>query len=335
MEKDIKQERSSQKLKLLYLMKILNEETDSEHGITLIQISDKLRLYGINAERKGIYKDIEVLRDFGIDIEGYQKDRTFYYKVMSRDYELAELKLLVDAVQCSRFITDTKSKGLIKKITSEASKYEKKELERHVYVSGRTKTDNKTILINVDHIHEALIKKKQICFHYFNWTVEKKKELRHEGKLYQISPWELILDNENYYLVAYDGEDKKIKHYRVDKMLDVEITDADQEGREDFLAVDIAEYSGKVFGMFGGEDEMVHILCDNDKAGIMIDQFGKDVRMMKVDNEHFELSAHVAISNQFVAWIVGLGSGVKVTGPQKVVNLIRKEIVRLKETYGL
>lgn len=335
MAEGIKRERSNQKLKLLFLMKILNEETDQYHGITLVEIGAKLQAYGINAERKGIYKDIEVLRDFGMDIEGYQKDRTYYYKVMSRDYELAELKLLVDAVQCSRFITEKKSKSLIQKITRQASNYEKKELERHVYVNGRIKSDNKTSLINIDHIHEAITKKKQISFHYFNWTVNKKQELRHGGKLYIISPWELILDNENYYLVAYDSEDKKIKHYRVDKMLDVEVTDVDSEGKDEFLAVDITEYSGKVFGMFGGNEEMVHMLCENDKAGIIIDQFGKDVRMLKVDDEHFEVSAHVAISSHFVSWVMGLGSGIKITGPENVVEFVKNEVRRMKEVYDL
>ena len=326
-------ERSNTKLKILYLLKILMEETDEMHGITLKEIEKKLNNYGINAERKGIYRDIRVLEDYGIDIEGYQENKTYYYKVVSRDYELAELKLLVDAVQSSRFITEKKSKDIIDKITSNASKYEQKELQRHVYVSGKLKTDNKTILINVDHIHEAISKNVKIYFKYFNWTVNKQKELRHNGQNYVVSPWELVFDNENYYLVAFDDIDKKIKHYRVDKMVDVNVTKDDREGKAAFDDINISEYASRVFGMYGGKSEQVHIVCKNEMAGIMIDQFGKDVMMMPLDDEHFEVVTKVAVSAQFLSWIISLGNGVKITEPGEVVDKIKDMISELMETY--
>lgn len=327
-------ERSNTKLKILYLLKILMEETDEFHGITLKEIENQLNQYGINAERKGIYRDIGVLIDYGIDIIGEQKDKTYYYRVVSRKYELAELKMLIDAVQSSRFITEKKSKELIEKITSNASKFERSDLQRHIYVNGRLKTDNRTILINVDHIHEAMSRGVKIYFKYFNWTVDKEKELRHDGQTYLVSPWELVLDNENYYLVAFDDLDKKIKHYRVDKMLDVNVSNELRDGKKEFNEINISEYASRVFGMYGGVERQIHLRCKNNMAGIMIDQFGKDVTIIPIDDEHFELITKVAVSTLFLSWIIGLGDDVKIIGPTEVVVQIKEMIDNLARLYS-
>ena len=212
---------SNQKLKLIYLMKILLERTDETHGITMPEIIDALAAYDISAERKSLYNDIENLRVYGLDIIGTQEDRTYSYHIGNRQFELAELKLLVDSVQSAKFITAKKSNELIKKIEGLASKYEASQLHRQVFVAGRVKTMNESIYYNVDRIHTAIAENSRITFQYFQWNVDKKMELRHDGALYDVSPWSLSWDDENYYLIAYDSSEGMIKHFRVDKMLHI------------------------------------------------------------------------------------------------------------------
>lgn len=208
---------SNQKLKLMYLFKILMENTDETHSISMSDILFKLKDYGITAERKSIYNDLESLRQYGVDIVGVQRDRTYYYNVANRQFELAELKLLVDSVQSAKFLTTKKSNELIKKIEGLASKYEASKLQRQVYVTKRVKTMNESIYYNVDNIHTAIAGNRQIRFQYFQWNIKKKMELRHNGEYYRVSPWALSWDDENYYLVAYDDTEKIIKHFRVVK----------------------------------------------------------------------------------------------------------------------
>ncbi len=204
---------TNQKLKLLYLMKILLEKTDEIHNITMPEILSSLDKYDVTAERKSIYDDLEALRVFGMDIIGEQRNKTYYYRVGKRDFELAELKLLVDAVQSSKFITARKTNDLIKKIEGLASKYEASQLQRQVYVTERIKTMNESIYYNVDKIHAAIGSNVKIKFQYFQWNVDKKMELRKNGEIYCISPWALSWDNENYYMIGYDCEAGIIKHY--------------------------------------------------------------------------------------------------------------------------
>ena len=318
---------ANQKLKILYLMKILLEKTDEEHSITMQEIIDSLEAYGIQAERKSLYGDIESLRQYGLDIVGRQKGRTYYYSIGKRQFELAELKLLVDSVQSARFITAKKSNELIKKIESLASKYEASWLHRQVYVAERVKTMNESIYYNVDMIHAAIGANSQ-------WNVEKKMELRRNGALYEISPWALSWSNENYYLIGFDAGEDKIKHFRVDKMLHIETTGVKREGEECFRRFDMAETFRKMFGMFGGEEETVKLECENSFAGVMIDRFGKDVILMKKDEGHFAVHVKVAVSRQFLSWVIGLGEGAKITGPEKVIGQMREEAARLMRQYG-
>lgn len=329
-----KKERRNQKLKILYLLKILMENTDETHDITLAEILKKLESYDVTAERKSIYRDIEQLRYFGIEIEGEQRDRTYYYRVVSRNFELAELKLLVDSVQSAKFITEKKSNELIKKIESWASKYEASMLQRQVYVAGRVKTMNEKIFYSVDTIHEAIGSNKKITFKYFNWTVNKTMELRHDGQKYVMSPLTLTWDDENYYLIAYDSEYDMIKHFRVDKMVEVAIKDEPREGLERFKNFNMPDYSRKMFGMFDGEEEYVKLKCENRLAGVMIDRFGKDIPIIKLDDEYFTVRVKVACSPQFLSWVISLGSGVKIEGPDRVVDQMREMIARLTEQYS-
>lgn len=324
---------NNQKLKILYLMKILLEKTDETHSVTMTEILESLEAYGVSAERKSIYNDIENLRLYGLDIIGEKEDKAFSYRVVSRQFELAELKLLVDSIQAARFITAKKSNELIKKLEGLASKYEASQLQRQVYTAERIKTSNESIFYNVDNIHQAIASNVQIAFQYFNWDVNKKQVLRKDGALYQVSPWALSWDDENYYLVAFDGAENKIKHFRVDKMLRIELLTDRREGKASFQRFDMGAYANKMFGMFSGEEETVKILCRNELAGVMIDRFGKDVMMVKADAEHFYVNVKVAVSRQFLAWVIALGDGAKIVGPESVVETVKEEIGRLIGQY--
>lgn len=324
---------ANQKLKLLYLMRIFLEKTDETHWITMPEILSALERYGITAERKSIYTDIEGLRQFGLDIIGEQDGKTFRYYIGSRQFELAELKLLVDSIQSAKFITEKKSNELIRKIETLGSKYEAQQLQRQVYVAGRTKTMNESIYYNVDLIHNAILHNSQIRFHYFQWNVQKEMELRKNGEYYVVSPWALSWDDENYYMIAFDSTVNSIKHYRVDKMLHINITEETREGKEYFKQFDMAAYSKKMFGMFGGEEQYVKIEFQNRMAGVVIDRFGKDVSLMKKDAEHFTIHVKVAVSPQFLAWVIALGDGARIIGPENVVQQVREEIERLARQY--
>ena len=325
---------SNQKLKLVYLMKILLEKTDETHSITMSEIIDALQAYGIGAERKSLYDDLETLRVYGMDLIGTQEDRKYYYHVGNRQFELAELKLLVDSVQSAKFITEGKSNELIKKIEGLASQYEASQLHRQVFVNGRVKTMNESIYYNVDRIHTAIAENSRIRFRYFQWNVDKEMELRHNGAVYEVSPWALSWDDENYYLIAYDSIQGIIKHFRVDKMLNIESSGEQREGKQMFKSFNMAAYARKTFGMYGGVEEWVRIKCDNSLAGVMIDRFGKDVSMTRLNEKQFVATVDVAVSRQFMAWVIGLGDGAEIIGPESVVDEMRKEIKRLAGQYG-
>lgn len=331
-KKIVRGPRLNQKLKIMYLMKILLEETDEDHDLTLNEIVEKLKAYNVTAERKSLYSDIENLRTFGLDIIGMQYGKTYHYKVASRQFQLVELKLLVDAVQSSRFITEKKSDELIAKLESYASKYEAKKLARQVNVNGRVKTMNERIYYSVDKIHEALNEESQIKFQYFTWTADKKMELKHGGAYYSVSPWALCWDDEKYYLVGYDNREYKIKHFRVDKMADVSVVYEEREGKEEFSKMQMSEYTNRLFGMFDGNLETVTLLCENHAANVIIDRFGTDIPLMKTDAEHFTVRVRVSVSKLFLSWIMAI-PGVKIVAPERMVDMMKSEIKRLQEMY--
>mgnify|MGYP000667106675 CR=1 FL=1 len=331
-KKIVRGPRLNQKLKIMYLMKILLEETDEDHDLTLNEIVEKLKAYNVTAEGESRYSDIENLRTFGLDIIGMQYGKTYHYKVASRQFQLVELKLLVDAVQSSRFITEKKSDELIAKLESYASKYEAKKLARQVNVNGRVKTMNERIYYSVDKIHEALNEESQIKFQYFTWTADKKMELKHGGAYYSVSPWALCWDDEKYYLVGYDNREYKIKHFRVDKMADVSVVYEEREGKEEFSKMQMSEYTNRLFGMFDGNLETVTLLCENHAANVIIDRFGTDIPLMKTDAEHFTVRVRVSVSKLFLSWIMAI-PGVKIVAPERTVDMMKSEIKRLQEMY--
>ena len=325
---------TNQKFKLYRLAQIMLEETDDDHYITMPGIRSALEEYEITADRKSIYNDLRDLEVLGIEVEGEPVGNRYHYHVVDRPFELPELKLLVDAIQSSRFITERKSNTLIRKLEKLVSRYEAMKLQRQVYVSGRIKTMNESIYYTVDAIHNAISENKKIRFQYFQWNVKKEPELRHNGAYYHISPWGLAWDDANYYLVGYDSDAEQIKHYRVDKMLHIRMSEESREGKENFKKLDMAEYTKKSFGMFGGKEQKVKLLVENRLAGVIIDRFGKDVMFLPVDEEHFTVNVDVRVSGQFFAWIFSLGDGVKILGPEEVVEQVRNEIRRLESQYS-
>ena len=308
----------NQKLKLYRLYYYLLRKTDENHSVTMKQIREELEKYDITADRKSLYNDIEETKILGIKVEGRQIGRNYFYKVIQKHFELAELKLLVDAIQSAKFISEKKSRVLIKKLEEFASEYEAQELQRQVVMSGRVKTMNESIYYNVDEIHRAIASNKRITFKYWKWNLNKEMELKRDGELYEVSPWALSWDDENYYLIAFDEKDQKIKHYRVDKMKNITMTDDRRNGKEFFEKFDIADYSKKSFGMFGGKTEKVKLRVTNDFIGIIIDRFGKDITIHPDDKEHFTVHVDVNVSHQFFAWIFALGTNVQIVGPERV-----------------
>lgn len=308
-----------QKLKLLYIIRMLEEYSDENHPMTTAEIIERLEANGIRAERKSIYDDIDRLCDFGYDIIRVQSRLGGGYYLAGREFELAELKLLVDAVQSSRFITTGKSRKLIKKLEAKAGKYDAGKLQRQVYVAGRVKTENESIYYNVDNIHRAIQDNHQISFQYLDWNLKKRMVPRTNAQK-KVSPWALIWRDENYYLVAFDEIDGILKHYRVDKMGKVEIEAVPRLGMEQFSRMDLADYANKTFGMFGGEEEVVTLQFPNRLIGVVLDRFGKDVDVRALEGEMFRIRARVVISGQFFGWLAGIGKDAKVIAPETVKN---------------
>ncbi|MBO4389332.1 MAG: WYL domain-containing protein [Lachnospiraceae bacterium] len=325
---------TNQKLKLYYLSKIMTEKTDDDHMITMPEIKDALEAYGVTADRKSLYDDLEALRVLGIDVIGEKVGRNFYYHVGKKQFEIAELKLLVDAIQSSKFITEKKSNDLIRKLTSLASNYEAAQLKRQVVVQGRVKNMNESIYYYVDDVHKAIAENKKILFEYMKWNTEKKMERRREQP-YVVSPWALTWDDENYYLIAYDEAADSIKHFRVDKLKSIRVLTESRTGKEKFKEFNLAKYSRMNFGMFGGEAVNVKIAFSDDLVGVFIDHFGRDVMIHPSKKPGWsEINVDVAISDQFFGWIFALGSKVKIMGPKDVVEKFKNELKDMSEMYS-
>ena len=323
---------TNQKFKFSYLMQIMLEKTDDEHGLTINQILEELERYDVTAERKSIYEDFrDMTEKFGVEIIKEQVGRETFYHVGARQFELAEVKLLIDAIQSSKFISERKSRELIKKIKGFVSEYQANQLQRQIFVQGRIKTMNESIYYSVDEIHNAIAHNRKIKFKYFHWQPDKSQYILHGGDYFKVSPWSLTWDDEYYYLVAFDDYDKKCKHYRVDKMIKPQMIEERREGEDEFRDLDMAVYSKATFGMYGGEKKRVKIYFHNKMSGVFIDRFGKDVTFMPVDEKHSEFNVDVFISPQFYGWIFGLGKDVKVIGPQEVVDEMKEQAKKFLE----
>lgn len=324
----------NQKLKLFYLRKILLEKTDSEHGITVPEIIEALAGYGINAERKTVYSDISLLGETGLKITSKKKQNGTFYHVQEREFELAELKLLVDAIQSSKFVSKNKSGELIKKLEKLCSGYEASTLQRQVYVLGRIKTMNESVVKTIDVIHTAIGNNRKISFRYGFWNIKKEMELKKDGKLYNISPWALAWSNENYYMIGFDSDAGIIKHYRVDKMADISLTGEKREGEALFKSFNLADYTRKNISMYEGEDRTVTLEIDNGKIGIFLDRFGRDEVTVLPQSENRSLVRfEVNLNPQFIGWIFSLGDKVKIIGPESAVRKTKELLSEMNNLY--
>ena len=325
---------NNQKLKILYIMKMLTEETDENHALSATEIISRLNALGIEAERKSVYDDIENLQLFGLDII-YRRFEPKGYCLASRDFELPELRLLVDAVQSSKFITEKKSRSLIGKIEKLAGRYEANALHNQVTVLGRVKTTNESIYYNVDKIHSAVAENVRIRFQYCEWTIERELKPKRGGALYEVSPWVMTWDDENYYLIAFDHESGEIRHYRVDKMMNIFVTRLPREGKEQFAEFDIAAFSKRIFGMFAGEEKEVKILFSNSLIGVVTDRYGTDARIQKHGADAFTATVNVNVSGQFYGWLAALGNGAKILSPKDEADKFARHIRKIYQKYEL
>ncbi|MGM9605928.1 MAG: helix-turn-helix transcriptional regulator [Oscillospiraceae bacterium] len=321
----------NQKQKLLVLRQLLLERTDEEHPMTVQQMIGELERWGIQAERKSLYDDLEQLRAFGLDVQ-CRKGRAGGWFVGERDFELPELKLLVDAVQSSKFITRRKSDALIRKLEGLASVHQARQLQRQVYVAGRVKTMNESIYYNVDELHAAVGKRRAVSFLYFDYNSRKEKVLRREGARYTVSPCGLVWDNENYYLVGWDHDRGDVRHYRVDKMSDLTVTESPLEG-DAAGEFDMAGYAKKHFGMFSGTDANVTLRCREDLAGVVLDRFGREAMLVPGGDGTFTVTVEVVVSPQFWGWLFGLGDGVELLAPAWAAEEYRKRLSDVAKLY--
>lgn len=311
-------------LKSFYLLEILLERTDEEHPLSasaLIRILEGE--YQIRVNRTTIYSEIRKITDAGVDIVRREGKPAGYY-VGARQFELAELKLLVDAVQSSKFITQKKSEILIRKLESLCSRDEAKQLSSQVTIYNRSKTQNETIYYNVDRIHSAIFLNHQITYQYVEWTMDKKTVPRHGGAYYNVSPLHLIWDDENYYLIAFDEQSKSVRHYRVDKMRDMVIQEDRRSAQALEQKIDVAAFSRKTFGMYSGVDAKVQLQGEKHLAGVVLDRFGTDIWMRPLDEESFSAQVTVTVSRQFFGWLTAIGPQLIIIGPDDVKEAYRK-----------
>ncbi len=328
-----------QKQKLLYIMKFFMEKTDDEYGVTVADIIDYLDEYDIAAERKSIYNDIECLRDFGFDIVKSKVGKISLFSLVSRDFTLEEIKLLIDAVQSSKFITLKKSRELIRKIEHLTSENQAKELHRQVIVANRVKNSNEDIYRNIDCINRAINKKRKIGFYYTRWAVSRTgarkviKVRRHDGTRYFLTPKALTWDDENYYLIAYDKEAEKLKHFRVDKMEDISVEDVRADSAKAVDKFDLAVYTKQVFGMYGGDTVNVKLRFDDDLIGVVVDRFSDKVFIQPHSDGTFTMTAEVMLSPQFYGWLFSFGDKVRIVSPKSAKNGFHQYLDRVRELY--
>lgn len=334
----------NQKKKLLTILNILNTKTDENHKLNTTDLINELLKYDISAERKSIYDDVDTLNDMGYDIL-LDKSKNGGYYVASRPIEKHEMVLLVDAISSSKFITLKKSRELIKKLESLLSIYEAKELDREIYVNNRIKQDNESIYYVVDDIHNAIYLKNNISFKYCEWNASKQLVPRHNGKSYNVKPLSLAWDDEKYYLIGVDNDINEIRHYRVDKIKDLCVIDKSIDKdvvkssqileNNKFKSFDIASYSNKIFGMYGGELTYVDLAYKENMIGVIIDRFGKDVNVIKDfnDNSILHSRVEVSVSSQFFGWIAGTEGAVTIAGPEAAKEQYRQFLTKLIESY--
>lgn len=321
--------------KMIKLEKIFKRYTDSDKGLTLKQIADKLKEYDDSADRKTLYRDFDDLRAAGIEVESKRVGKSTVYYVEDDLFDLAELKILIDSIQASKFITPKKSKIIVNKLKTLTSVNRAEGLAREVIIEP-VKAENENVLYNVDHINEAICKERQISFQYYSYGVDKRRKPRHEGKIYHVSPWALVYNRDKYYLIAYSTDHPgDLVHYRVDRMDKVNVEDKEKRvGDEFFKKRETKNYLTKTFSMYrGDEEEKVTFECTNALADVVIDRFGKDPVFEIIDDKHFRFSTEIGISRQFYGWVAGIGKDMKIVAPQSVVDGYTSYLDEILKSY--
>ncbi len=321
------------KKRILCLMQILMERTDEEHILNAVDLCEILKSeYDLEADRRTIYSEVAALEEFVLDIVQIKGKNPGYY-VGSRDFELAEVKLLVDAVQSSKFISAKRSEELIKKLEKLCSDEQAKQLNPQIVIANRPKTKNETILYNVDRIHTAIFKDRKVAFQYMEWIAPKMQRLKRNGAEYKISPLWMLPEDDCYYMIGYDSVAGKIKYYRVDRMMHMEITEEEREGKEYLDTFDLASFEKKTFGMHSGNDTEVVLKCKNEITSVILDQFGSGAWMIPLDENSFKIKTVVAVSGQFFGWLTGLGGRVTILEPENVKHEYRQYLMDIMENY--
>lgn len=319
----------NQKRKLLLLKDYLEQNTDPDHPASMHELTAYLEANGITAERKSIYRDIQLLMEHGCDIVTTKGKNAGYY-LASGTFDLAELKLLADAVLASRFLTEKKSAQLLRKLGTLTSRHQAVELRRDLVVSGRVKSMNESVIYNVDALHAAIRENSQISFRYFEWDRAKERVFRKDTRT--ASPCALCWDDNNYYLIAHT-EEHGITHFRVDKMTNIRQTGLPRVQTEETRSLDLASYGKQVFGMFNGSLRQVRMRFENGLAGVVIDRFGKDIMLIPDGPEHFTCMAEIMVSPIFYGWIASFGTRVRLLSPGDVVEEFKNHLHSMFELY--
>lgn len=319
-----------QKLKIFYIRDYLEKHSHADHPVKAGELIAMLEQdHGIQCERKTIYADIKALQDYGLDIVTLPGPGGGYY-LASRNFELPELKLLIDAVQSSRYLTEQKSRQLIEKLCTQCSVHDARLMRRTVKVAGRVKSMNESIYNNLDYIQEAIGQNRQISFRYFSWGMDGQRKYR--DKTYIASPYGLCHDNDNCYLVSWT-EDHGITHYRVDRMSHIKILEDNRIPCPELTGNAFNEYANRTFQMFAGETVNVKLRFHRDLCNVVIDRFGRDVMMIPDGEDHFLFTVPVAISPMFLSWVIGFGDKAKILRPESAVQACRELCRQALEQY--
>lgn len=305
---------SNQKLKLLHLARILHEDTDDQHGLTMPQIVEKLADLGIDAERKALYRDIASLEEFGFCIEKLRTSPV-QYALVSRRFEEGELLLLADAIQSSKFLTKTKSEKLTRSIKTLGSKRQAKSLAKHLHVEGRIKMQNESVFYSLDAIQQAIAAKRKVEFQYFKYDCNKNRTVQHDGRIYKETPVQMVYSGDCYYLVTFNDKHSSFVSYRVDRMLQVTVSQESATRNADIATFDMNAYQARLFGMFSGEAVRAQLLVAEDAMGAVIDRFGRDVKSLPTGDGFARVNVTVTESPTFFGWVAQFGTLVKIEQP--------------------
>lgn len=322
----------NQRLRLLHLARILREETDSERGLTMPQILGRLEEAGCPAERKAVYRDLEALRSFGLDV-GALRAKPVQYALLSRDFTLAELRLLMDAVQGSRFLTQSMSDSLSQGVRRLASAGQRELLDKRLHVAGRVKLQSESVLPNVDAIQEAMARHRKVSFRYYRYDEAKRKVMRRGGERYVETPVELVYSDGYYYLVAYNEKHDGFPAYRVDRMAALKVTDEAACRNARIASFDVGELVERAFGMYGGESVLATLLVERQAMDGVIDRFGRGVESVPTGDGKARVYVPVVESPAFFGWVSQFGGRVLIEGPASLAESYRRYLRAILDAY--